>query len=370
MPKYDYSSNNPNNVEIFLKNFKIFKENFITIDSISLEQKTRISIFLDFFPRKEKNLCDWVSTICSMILNDVTNYKGRIKRLMNLPASPSLYSCILRYGKTEGLKKYNSSSNSRTLHFPNRKQYWSNSLSDEEIEEKIYSIQQSRGLLASKKIKGTSEYSCRSKKYWLRLGYTEEEAAKQVRKVQSRKHSEERIEKWINLMNSKSMEEINLINKKKGHSIESIMLRGFSEEEARIIRNNFLKKRNSQSKISSELFDEINKEFPNNNFFYGSKNYEYDINSYYVDFYDPKTKIVIEFYGDFWHRNPMTYDRDFYIFGKYSNDVWNYDKKRQFNIENNDSVSNFYIIWESEYKNNKQEVIKNIINIIGENNNV
>ena len=70
--------------------------------------------------------------------------------------------------------------------------------------------------------------------------------------------------------------------------------------------------------------------------------------------------IIIEYYGDYWHCNPLRYESTF-INEKnklMAIDIWNYDKKRVnlFKKLNYDVI----IIWELAYKKYKDDIINNI----------
>lgn len=70
-------------------------------------------------------------------------------------------------------------------------------------------------------------------------------------------------------------------------------------------------------------------------------------------------KIAIEYNGDFWHCNPEKYDKDYFNpkKKKYAFKILEDDLKRLEMLKNNQYK--VLIIWESSYKNNKKETIKN-----------
>lgn len=94
------------------------------------------------------------------------------------------------------------------------------------------------------------------------------------------------------------------------------------------------------------------------------KNYYDDNNKYfcfYVDFmYNNK---IIEFYGDYFHANPNLYKSDKIIGSKYkyysAEEIW----KRDFDRINLIKEKGFdiLIIWEYDYKKNKEEIINKCI---------
>ena len=69
---------------------------------------------------------------------------------------------------------------------------------------------------------------------------------------------------------------------------------------------------------------------------------------------------IIEFYGDYWHCNPIKYDKSYYHkqIGKYAEDIWKYDNERINILQNNGYV--VLIIWENSYIKNKDDVYKKI----------
>lgn len=121
--------------------------------------------------------------------------------------------------------------------------------------------------------------------------------------------------------------------------------------------------RSKQSQFANECIKEICKYFkiqiPK------KEHYIYDkINkrAYAYDFcYNHK---IIEFNGDYWHCNPNLYDENFYnkVKQKFAKEIWEYDKIKTNIAEKYDySVLS---IWESEYRNSKEETIKKCIDFI------
>jgi len=125
--------------------------------------------------------------------------------------------------------------------------------------------------------------------------------------------------------------------------------------------NNFI---NGQSKIGDEfcnnLFNEIKKDVDDKYYFYENE-YKFFIHDeeYKIiqpDFLIKESKIVVEFYGDYWHRNPEIYNDDI------SKIIREKDEERIKKIESLGYI--IYIIWEKEYRLNKIGVIKNLSNKI------
>ena len=109
------------------------------------------------------------------------------------------------------------------------------------------------------------------------------------------------------------------------------------------------------SKISNEFFSELIKHYYNDNVYFGDHEYIISDNNrtYKLDFLDLSKKKIIEFYGDYWHLNPIVYNKDYYHKGLhlYAHEVWERDEKR---IKSLKSLGyDVLIIWEYEYKKNK-----------------
>lgn len=90
-----------------------------------------------------------------------------------------------------------------------------------------------------------------------------------------------------------------------------------------------------------------------------------DDKEYYADIVSQKHKLIIEFYGDYWHCNPKKYNSDFFhhVKRKTALDIWRLDEKRL------DTISSFgykiLVIWENEFKNDSWK--KTITNWVEEN---
>ena len=119
---------------------------------------------------------------------------------------------------------------------------------------------------------------------------------------------------------------------------------------------------NKYSKISMELFTELEK-ILNDKCYYG-KNEKivqfYDSDNKYFCFYVDFTykNKIIEFYGDYYHANPKIYEKEKIIGSKYSchkaEDIWKIDFDRVKLIK--EKGFEVLIVWESDYKNNKEEI--------------
>jgi len=124
--------------------------------------------------------------------------------------------------------------------------------------------------------------------------------------------------------------------------------------------------KNTYSKISFYLFEkiviEIGKYFEK--IYYGEKEYTFyfrdkEFSLIKPDFYIKDINYCIEFYGDFWHKNPNI--------KKYNDSQYDFirerDKRRIKTIEDSFGVK-IDIVWESDYRENPEKTIKEIIDKI------
>lgn len=80
----------------------------------------------------------------------------------------------------------------------------------------------------------------------------------------------------------------------------------------------------------------------------------------YCDIYIPSKNAIIEFNGDFWHANPNKYDTD-NLYESQKRKI-NKDKIKSEYCKNHGI--NLIVVWESDYKENKEDVIMKIKNKI------
>ena len=347
-------------------------------------QKKRLQKVLNEFSEYEIVSCEQDKNIAFMIQNDVINYYGRLKRLKTLKKegkySTSLYAYFLRYGKKKYMETYLQKKDKHIRNLPNQIDYWlRKGYSEEEAKEEISKFNTNVSKYSAEKIRGHSEYSCRSKKYWLRKGYSEEEAKEEIKRIcgvgskeqfikrygetEGLKKWEERQIKWQNTLNLKSDEEKILINKKKNHTIESYILNGLSEEEARKKSYEYYNKRKNYSNISQKFFELLDENL-NHNTYYKIKNYEQQFNGCNVDFFDKNMNIVIEFNGDYWHGRKGKYDDDFVIYGKTAKERRDYDDNRYKKILNSDKVKDIIIIWESDFRKKPDIIVQKTLEMM------
>lgn len=119
---------------------------------------------------------------------------------------------------------------------------------------------------------------------------------------------------------------------------------------------------NFRSKIGDEFCESLNNILIKNNLtyktYYGDTEYMFFIKSndfsvLYPDFIIPEIKLIVEFYGDYWHRNPSIYTDDVSELIRLKDEKRiNEFKKRGYEV---------IIIWEYDYRKNKSNILNNLI---------
>lgn len=226
----------------------------------------------------------------------------------------SLRGCITRFGKEDGEKIWNERSSKRS---ENGK-------------------------------KGSANIQ-----YWVNKGYSEEDA----KKLRSERQSTFSFEKCIEKYGEK----------------EGILK--FTQRQVKwqktLYKNGKLK--SGYSEVSQELFSKLIEQYDINDLnyvFFAKKGGEFvlsDDNGFYrYDFADIKNKKMIEYNGDDYHGNPNKYNVDDHPnpFRKdlTAKDIWNKDKQKKELAEKNGFI--VFIVWDSEYKKNKEEIIKKCENFL------
>jgi hypothetical protein len=226
----------------------------------------------------------------------------------------SLRGCIARFGEKKGIKKWEEREGKRSA----------------------------AGKLGSANIQ-----------YWLNKGYSESEAVIKRKERQTTFSLEKCVEKYG--------EEKGLIK--------------FNERQVKwqktLYKNGKLK--SGYSEVSQELFYKLIEGVEINEYNYllfAKKGGEFVLNDdngfYRYDFTDLKNKRIIEYNGDDYHGNPNKYNADDFPnpFRKdlSAKDIWNKDKKKEI-IANNNGFEVF-VVWDSEYKKNKQEITNKCKNFL------
>jgi hypothetical protein len=204
------------------------------------------------------------------------------------------------------------------------------------------------------------------KEYYIERGYSEEQSLELLSERQTtfskeiciEKYGEkeglriweERQDKWLKTMDSKTEEEKIEINKKK-------------------LFNN-----SGYSKISNELFDcvfsHLNIKMKNKSYYQNNNGelirYDQEYKRCYrLDFTNTISNKCIEFNGDFWHCNPAKYNENYThnILKRSAKEIWEYDNQKN-NFIKDKLGFDLLIIWESDYRKNKKETIQKCIDFL------
>lgn len=123
-------------------------------------------------------------------------------------------------------------------------------------------------------------------------------------------------------------------------------------------------KNKGYSKIATSFFKKlvklIEKDFNKENIYYGENEYCFIIGEgkrkfIKPDFYIKDLKLVIEFYGDFWHHNPKA---------GYTDEISKLVNKKDYireQILKNNFNCNVIIIWEKDVRSNEDKVMKELL---------
>lgn len=123
------------------------------------------------------------------------------------------------------------------------------------------------------------------------------------------------------------------------------------------------------SNMADNFCENLAHYFKGHKLHFATLNEEYKIGKYALDYYDEDLKIGVEFYGDFWHFNPLYYDEDDIVevngIEMKVKNKWDQDEKRIKLIEEKLNCK-IFIIWEKEYKKNKNKSVENLYKQIKE----
>lgn len=224
--------------------------------------------------------------------------------------------------------------------------------------------------------------------YWIKRGYTEEEAINKIKEIQSKNskkssHDRKTIilckEYWINKGYTEEEAILKIRDRQKTFSKEKCINKYGYEEGIKIFNDRQIKWQKSlhdngnltvgYSKVSQELFDILHKNFIKNDIRYAKLNKEYSIiqdNKLYIyDYVDLTNNKIIEFNGDLYHANPNIYndnDKPNPFNDTYAKDIWNKDKLK-YNVAKNNGFDLMYV-WENDYRKNKNEMINKCLNFL------
>jgi hypothetical protein len=205
-------------------------------------------------------------------------------------------------------------------------------------------IEKSKKTITEKeKIDSTFNLKPNQKSYWINKGFTEDEAKQKVKERQSTNTLDKFIERYG----------------------EDEGTKRFLERQEKWIQS--LKEGNSlyigYSKVSQELFTEIQKEVPTIMFGKNEKQFKISSGVIKVDCYEPLKNKVIEFFGDYWHANPTKYNSfdNIKVKSMLAEDIWKQDRIRISELKKKVDI---LVIWENDYVINKQKIILDCIHFL------
>lgn len=283
-------------------------------------------------------------------------YENGFRRHVHRKCShPTKEHWILMFGEKVGLEKWNNycklQSISNTYEYKKEKYGWSKEDFDDYNKSRAITLENQ--IAKYGKEKGTKRFNeyCDKQSYaGCKLEYFIEKYGENEGKI---KYYEMVIHKAITLDN---------------------MIRIYGEMEGKIRYEKYINTSHCfYSKISKELFDEISDQFKNVDFKYADTemglydNINHKYNKY--DFTDTKNKLIIEFNGEHFHAKTPD-DKNF--FNPYNPELtaaeqYKLDEDKKICAERNGYK--ILYIWENEYKNNKQFVLKKCLNFLRNKNN-
>ena len=158
------------------------------------------------------------------------------------------------------------------------------------------------------------------------------------------------------------------IGRSKARTLQQF-IKNYGSEVGQVRYKQYLDKlshRSYKSQISQQLFRALDNRISSEVFKFQSKDGQKYIrcgqNSYFIDFYCPKTKLGIEFYGSYWHADPIRYkyqDQIRFPGGiELAKQIWQKDHSRLKQILSSEQINDILVVWESEYLQNKQKIIQ------------
>jgi hypothetical protein len=211
-------------------------------------------------------------------------------------------------------------------------------LSDNEIEEKKAIIVEK--ISDSNKNNGNTPTTLL---YWLNQGYDENEAKKKLSERQTT------FSKDICIMKYGIEEGLKVWKERQRKWQDSLPFSNYS-------------------KVSQVFFWDIYNKLPEKYqkvcYFIELTRKEYMVKRFRLDFFIESLNINIEFLGDYWHANPKIYSEHNIINGRTAKEVWEYDKIRDIELRYYNPDMKILYVWEGDYKENPELVLKQILEII------
>lgn len=232
--------------------------------------------------------------------------------------------------------------NDRKKGLPNTLGYWiSRGYSESDARKQQSLVQKERSKKSPATLKGVKEFSVRCKEYWIKKGYSEIDAKLEVAKQQVTNGLDFYIKRYG----------LDLGQKKFNQRIQQWL----SSDGCR----KMVAGRSSKSLL---LFDQL---AVSCNAYYGhnEKVVRGKIKSHRVDFLCGKN--IIEYFGDYWHANPLIYLETDSIRKKTASQIWAHDCAKI-----NDLIAagyNICIVWETEWVLNPDQTFKRCDKFLNDN---
>jgi len=327
------------------------------IESIEYYRKRCFNCFEKKYNRKPKKLNAISYDLAFLFDIDIS-----ILKVCNRKRAQTLENCINRYGEVEGKKKWEEycekQAASNTFEYKKEKHNWDEKQFNEYNKGRAQTLENCINRYGEVEGKKKWEEYCEKQKY---VGCSEEYF----------------IEKYGKEYGLLKYEEV---CKSKGKTLENFIKKYGDDEGKRRFEISIESSPIFYSKLSQELFWVLYNKIKNKyeKIYFGELNNEYGklapkpFNYFKYDFTCLDSKKIIEFNGDYWHANPIMYEEDDWI--KYPikekkvKEVWEKDKVK-IDIAKSHGFD-ILIIWEVEYRSDKNDTIQKCLNFLGENNGI
>ena len=260
---------------------------------------------------------------------------------------------ILLYGKKEGKRKWEEYKNKQaltnTFEYKNKKY----GMTKEEFDE----YNKKRAVTKENLIErhGTEKGSCIWEKYRERQAYTNSKDYLGDRYEEVNQKKTHNIENYMKRYNLNRKEAIKKLQKLFSHSSPF-----YSKDSQKLcwdIFNNL-----SDSEKEKTHFGELNGEY---SIFCEKKN-----GVYLYDFVCSELKLCVEYHGDHYHGNPKIYTPSQTLRGRGQSktkayEVWKRDEEKN-NVIREKRNYEVLVVWESDWKKNREEVLSKIMGVINE----
>jgi len=192
-------------------------------------------------------------------------------------------------------------------------------------------------------------------KYWLKKGFTESESIEKIKERQKTFSLEKCIKKYGELQG------LEIWNNRQRKWSEKIEIKYKNGDFVRFKNDNY-------SDLEIELFEIVIQKLNliNETIHYGKKQFfKYFKNLGKTFSYDfVYKKKIIEFNGDYWHCNPKKYNGNYFhkYLQMFAYEIWEKDKLKINSIKN--VGYDVLVIWESDYKNHNEQTIQKCIDFL------